>query len=126
MGDIKREDGLTEAISKIKELQEKSIFEWEVPPSITMNNGLYGSSETVFGKPNEDFVKATDKGKSLQKDFSSEQATFDCKDLDINVVFTGEGVYVLDCINSVEYQLESVDEYNKVVSAIRLLQSKER
>lgn len=80
---------------------------------------------TVCGKPKEDFVKATDKVKSLQQDFSSEQATLDCKDLDINVVFTGEGVYVLDCINSVEYQLESVDEYSKVVSAIRLLQSKE-
>ena len=71
-------------------------------------------------------VNETICGKSLQQDFSSEQATLDCKELDINVVFTGEGVYILDCINSAEYQLESVDEYNKVVSAIRLLQSKER
>ena len=119
-------EDLTVAIGKMKELQEKNIFEWGVPSSITMNKGHFEGNETVCGKPKEDFVKATDKVKSLQQDFSSEQATLDCKDLDINVVFTGEGAYVLDCITGVEYAIYTSEDYNKVVSAIRLLQSKER
>lgn len=49
----------------------------------------------------------------------------DCKELNINLVVTGEGLHILDCINSVEYKIEDPDDYQKIVDAIRLLQNKE-
>lgn len=49
----------------------------------------------------------------------------DCKELNINLVVTGEGLYILDCINSVEYKIEESDDYQKIVDAMRLLQNKE-
>lgn len=49
----------------------------------------------------------------------------DCKELNINLVVTGEGLYILDCINSVEYKIEEPDDYQKIVDAMRLLQNKE-
>lgn len=49
----------------------------------------------------------------------------DCKELNINIVVTDEGVHVLDYINSVEYKVEEPDDYQKIVDAIRLLQNKE-
>ncbi len=48
-----------------------------------------------------------------------------CKELDINIVVTGEGLHILDCINSVEYGIEEPNDYQKIVGAIRLLQNKE-
>lgn len=48
-----------------------------------------------------------------------------CKELDINLVVTDEGLHILDCINSVEYKIEEPDDYQKIVDAIRLLQNKE-
>lgn len=55
----------------------------------------------------------------------NEEITSDCKGLNINLVITGEGSYVLDCINGVEYAVCTKDDYDKVVSAIRLLQERE-
>lgn len=49
----------------------------------------------------------------------------DCKELSINLVVTDEGLHILDCINSVEYKIEEPDDYQKIVDALRLLQSKE-
>ena len=49
----------------------------------------------------------------------------DCKELNINLVVTDEGLHILDCINSVEYKIEEPDDYQKIVDAIRLLQNKE-
>lgn len=49
----------------------------------------------------------------------------DCKELNINLVVTGEGLYILDCINSVEYKIEEPDDYQKIIDAMRLLQNKE-
>lgn len=49
----------------------------------------------------------------------------DCKELNINLVVTGDGLYILDCINNVEYKVEEPDDYQKIVDAIRLLQNKE-
>ena len=48
-----------------------------------------------------------------------------CKTTNTNLVITGEGVYILDCINSVEYKVESPDDYEDIINAIELLQRKE-
>lgn len=48
-----------------------------------------------------------------------------CKTTNTNLVITGEGVYILDCINSVEYKVESDDDYEDIINAIELLQRKE-
>ena len=48
-----------------------------------------------------------------------------CKTTNTNLVITGEGVYILDCVNSVEYRAESLDDYEDIINAIELLQRKE-
>ena len=48
-----------------------------------------------------------------------------CKNTNTNLVITGEGVYILDCINSVEYKVESDEDYEGIINAIELLQRKE-
>lgn len=49
----------------------------------------------------------------------------DCKELNINLIVTENGLHILDCINSIEYGIEEPDDYQKIVDAIRLLQNKE-
>ena len=82
--------------------------------------------ETVCGKPKEEFVKAINKVNTLEGLLCTPQAASDCKELNINLVITGEGRYILDRINGVEYAVYTKDDYDKVVGAIRLLMERER
>lgn len=49
----------------------------------------------------------------------------DCKELNINLIVTENGLHILDCINCIEYEIEDPDDYQKIVDAIHLLQNKE-
>ena len=58
--------------------------------------------------------------------YCTPQATPDCKELNLNLVITGDGRYILDCESSKEYTVNSDEDYKGVVGAIRLLQEREK
>lgn len=83
-------------------------------------------NQLVCGKPKAEFVAAIDKVKTLEGVLCTPKASSDCKELNLNVVITGEGRYILDCESNKEYTVNSNEDYEGVVGAIRLLQKMEK